>query len=385
MLKRTFKTIAFLTIAIILIAGFVSCIGGADEITGSYSSGNTSGGDNTSSGGGSTNLPTLPDGKPTLTNDKPTSPDDNTNSTTDDNKPFQDDNPNNYYKVRAPFAVGGDGYTNVSYKDTNKLKQLWLEQISRKAANDGKVFAIKNEANNRGIDNFQNRHTHGEYSAQDYYYFNENGDMVYKEDNQIIKKFMGAVIIEYRDISISGGNINMMGYNDNRSAIINISWSKRGEYTVGGIYANTLTTEQAREKYDGDNPFRRGVFGFVTYRHNVQTYHGGFSYKNNLFERQYINPGFIEIFVMYDYENHGYSGAASVHSYSAYHGIYNYYKEYANHPGIYFTPENMPYMTNHNLYLGQKPDFIDKHLNHSALFSDSKRNKEFLFLPGHRN
>ncbi|WP_432633787.1 hypothetical protein [Brachyspira sp.] len=381
MLKRTFKTIAFLMIAVILVAGFVSCIGGADEITGSYSSGNVSGGDNTSGGGINTTLPDISKDYTRF----PSSPDDNTNSTTDDNQPFQDDNPNNYYKIRVPFGVGGDGYTNVSYKDTNKLKQLWLEQINRKAANDGKVFAIKNEGNNRGIDNFQNRHTHGEYSAQDYYYFNENGDMVYKEDNQIIKKFIGAVIIEYRDINIERGNINLMGFNDNRSAIINISWSKKGVYTVGGIYANTLTTEQAREKYDGDNPFRKGVFGFVTYRHNVQTYHGGFSYANNLFERQYINPGFIEVFVMYDYENHGYSGAASVHSYYAYHGIYNYYKEYANHPGIYFTPENMPYMTNHNLYLGQKPDFIDKHLNHSALFSDSGRNKEFLFLPGHKN
>ena len=381
MLKRTFKTIAFLTIAIILIAGFVSCIGGADEITGSYSSGNASGEDNTSDGSINTTLPNISKDYTRF----PSLPDDNTNSTTDDNKPFQDDNPNNYYKVRVPFGVGGDGYTNVSYKDTNKLKQLWFDQISRKAVNDGKVFAIRNKANNRYANNFQNRHTHGEYSAQDYYYFNENGDIVWKEDNQIIKKFMGAVIIEYRDINIERGHINLMGFNDNMKAIINISWSKRGEYTVGAIYANTLTTEQAREKYDGDNPFKEGVFDFVTYRHNVETYHGGFSYQNNLFERQYINPGFIEVFVMYDFGDHGLDGAATVHSYYAYHGIYNYYKEYANHPGIYFTPQNMPYMTNHNLYLGQKPDFIDKHLNHSAQFSDSWRNKEFKFMPGHRN
>ncbi len=365
MLKRTFKTIAFLTIVVILSAGFVSCIGGADEITGSYSSGN---GGNTS-GGLDTSFPNFPKDYTGLPNDTI----------------LPDDNPSDYYKVRVPFAVGGDGYTNVSYKDTNKLRQLWLEQIGRKAANDGKVFAIRNKANNRDANNFQNRHTHGEYSAQDYYYFNENGDIVWKEDNNTIKKFMGAVIIEYRDINMEMGHKTRFGINDNRKAIVNISWSKRGEYTVGAIYANTLTTEQAREKYDGDNPFKEGVFDFVAYRHNVETFHNGPVFANNLFERQYINPGFIEVLVMYDFGDHGLDGAATVHSYYAYHGIYNYYKEYANHPGIYFTPQNMPYMTNHNLYLGQKPDFIDEHLNHSAQFSDSWRNKEFKFMPGHRN
>ena len=380
MIKKIFNKIAFLMIAVILVVGFVSCIGGADEITGSYSSGNV-GGNNTSDGSINTSFPNISKDYTRF----PNLPDNNTNSTTDDNKPFQDDNPNNYYKVRVPFGVGGDGYTNVSYKDTNKLKQLWFEQIGRKAANDGKVFAIRNKANNRGIDNFQNRHTHGEYSAQDYYYFNLNGDIVWKEDNQIIKKFMGAVIIEYRDISIEMGHKTRFGINDNRKAIVNISWSKRGEYTVGGIYANTLTTEQARERYDGDNPFKEGVFDFVAYRHNVETFHNGPVFANNLFERQYINPGFIEVFVVYDFGDHGLDGTATVHSYYAYHGIYNYYKEYANHPGIYFTPENMPYMTNHNLYLGQKPDFIDERLNHSAQFSDSGRHKEFKFMPGHRN
>ena len=103
------------------------------------------------------------------------------------------------------------------------------------------------------------------------------------------------------------------------------------------------------------------------------------------FERQYINPVFIKVFVVYDFGDHGLDGTATVHSYYAYHGIYNYYQEYANHPGIYFTPENMPYMTNHNLYLVQKPDFIDERLNHSALFTDSKRHKEFKFMPGHRD
>ncbi|WP_432632261.1 hypothetical protein [Brachyspira sp.] len=354
MKNKGLNTIIFLTIAVILFAGIISC-GGAD-ITGSgrsYSSENT--GNNTNSG-----------------DNTPSSPDDDTTI-------LPDDNPSDYYRLRVPFGVGGDGYTNVSYKDTNKLKQLWLDQINRKAVNDGRVFAIRNRANDGNENNFQSRRSHGQYSAYDYYYFNDSGDIIWKEDNTTIKKFMGAIITGYRDVSKEMGAKNI--WLDNSMAIKKYTWREKGIYTVGAIYANALTTEQARAKYHGDNRFKEGVFEFITARHYVETFNNGAVYANNVFERQYINPGFIEVLVMYDYDNLGHSGSAGVHSYYAYYGIYNYYREYANHPGIYFTPENMPYMTNHNIYLGQRPEYTTTQLTHSTAFTDSGRWWSFLFMP----
>ena len=372
MFSKNLKRIAIvLLIGAFSIVSIVAC-GGVEEISGSRGG-----------SGGNVENPITPEPEP-------------------EPEPIPDDNPSHYYRVRVPFGVGGDGYTNVSYKDNSKLKQLWLDQINRKAVNDGKVFAIRNKANNRDANGFQKRHTHGSYSAQDYYYFNENGDIVWKEDNTVIKKLVGAIITEYRDVNIQRGK--KYGFYNNLKAIVNISWSQKGIYTIGGVYANTMTTEEARNKYllgvsvsqneqearwagpnqatVGDNPFKEGVFDFITYRHNVETYHDGWNCANNLFERQYIYPGFVEVLVMYDYDNAGYDGAATVHSYYAYYGIYNYWQEYKNHPGRYFTPENIPYMTNQYIYLGQRPDYTSKQLNHTAVFTDTHRNWEYLFMPG---
>ena len=351
-LKVSKRTGIILLIAAFSIAGIVAC--GGEDILGS-------GGRSYSSedGGGDVNTP----------------PDDTT--------VLPDDNPGDYYRIYVPFGVDGDGYTNVSYKDTNKLKQLWFDQINRKAVNDGRVFAIRNRSNNRDANNFQKKHTEGQYSAQDYYYFNENGDIVYKEDNTIIKKFMGAIITEYRSVSLKRGAKNI--WIDNSQAIINISWRQKGIYTVGAIYANALTTEEARTMYAGDNPFKDGVFDFITYRHKVETFNTGAVYANNQFERQYIEPGFIEVLVMCYYYYSLEPGTAAVHSYYPYYGIYNYYEEYANHPGIYFTPENMPYMTNHNIYLTQRPEYTTGQLTHTAEFTDKDRGWQFMFMPGQKD
>ncbi|WP_432633916.1 hypothetical protein [Brachyspira sp.] len=375
-LKISKRIAIILLIAAFSIAGIVACSG--DEITGSggrnYSSENTNpggssgGGDSSGGNGGSGD-----DGSSGGDTDG------------DDTTILPNDSPGDYYDVRVPFGVVGDGYTNVSYKDTNKLKQLWFDQINRKAVNDGKVFAIRNRGNNRDANNFQRKHTHGQYSAQDYYYFNENGDIVYKEDNTIIKKLVGVVIIPYRDITIKRGDKTRFADNSWSMQKNGITWKEKNIYTIGAIYANALTTENARTKYAGDNPFKDGVFDFVTARHGVQTFWSASTFVNNLFERQYINPGFIEILVMYDYDNLGYSGAASVHSYYAYYGIYNYHEEYKNHPGIYFTAQNMPYMTNQNIYLAERPEFISKQLNHTAMFTDKHRGWEFLFMPGQKD
>ena len=300
------------------------------------------------------------------------------------------DKPTDYYRIYVPFGVSGDGYTTVSYKDTNKLKQLWLDQINRRGLNDGYVFAIRNRGNNRDYI-FQARHKHENYSAQDYYYFNDNGDIVWKEDNKVIKKFVGAIITEYRYVEKKQfGAENPLG-------IVKYTWNRKNVYTVGGIYANTLTTEQAREQYFGltkaeadsgdkrfdasvGDPFKAGVFDFVAAREKREVNWSVSGIKNLLYERQYINPGFIEVLVMNPDDNMGYSGAAGVYSYYAYFGKYTRTTPFEDTPG--FQSWNMLYMTNQNIYLGERPEHTIPLLTHSTAFTDGDRYWQYLFMPG---
>ena len=298
------------------------------------------------------------------------------------------DKPSDYYRIYVPFAGFGEGIYTVSYKDTNKLKELWFNQIQRKGESDGKVFAIRNKNNNRNESSFQDRHVDGKYSAQDYYYFNENGDIVWKENNEIIKKFMGAIITEYRDVEKEFTKV----YGKELTHIIKkYTWKQKGIFTVGGVYANALSTEMARMTYlgrrqdqniyaKGDDPFKDGVFEFVAYRYAVDTYFNEFSgyVDYDLCERQYIRPGFVEVLVLNPYDNMGYSYGAGIHSYYAYFGVFNQWQGY-------FNSQNLPYMTNHNIYLANRPERTTPLLTHSAAFTDAKRGWSFLALPGHKN
>ncbi len=377
------RIVVILLITIFTIAGIIACSG--DAITGS---GGRRGYTSVTDGGG---LPDNPD-NPNVPGDTNTSGGNtggDTNTTGGDtntggNTPpsLQDDDPGDYYDLRVPFVVK-TGYTNVSYKDTNKLKQLWFDQINRKGMNDGKVFAIKNKDNDRDPNNFQNRHTWGNYSARDYFYFKDNGDIVYKEEpDTVIKKFLGAVIISYRDVSIDRGHIqSVYRGQDNRKAIVKIKWSERKQngkplYTVGGLYANTMTTEGARNKYYGDDHFKYGIFDFIAFRHDVEDFHNGVHYENHQFERQYTTPGFLEVFVMADYFWTLTPGCAALHSYFPYYGSGNTTKG--------FTAQNMPFMTNYNIYLAQRPEYINNQLNCTAEFTDMhfKRTWHYLFMPG---
>ena len=291
------------------------------------------------------------------------------------------DNPTDLYRIYVPFARKGDGYYTMDYRDYNGLKQLWLDQINRKGASDGKVFAIRNKKNGGDYNNFQTVHTKGEYSAKDYYYFNNNGDIVWKEDNRVIKKFMGAIITEYRYIEKKQFGA------ENPGGIVKYTWNRRDTYTVGGIYANTMTTEQARWEYlgrrygerpfdDGDNLFKDGVFEFIAAREKKEVYWSITGIENKLFERQYIYPGFIEVLVMNPWDNCGYYDAAGVYSYYAYYG------DWASPTG--FTSENMPYMTNYNIYLGERPEYTIPWLTHSTAFTDPDRGWGYLFIAGNK-
>ena len=300
------------------------------------------------------------------------------------------DNPSTLYKIRVPFAGRGDGIYTVDYRDTVRLKQLWFDQINRKGMSDGKVFAIRNKQNSGNMDNFQNNHSSGNYHALDYYYFNEHGDIVSKEDNRIIKKFLGAIITEYRDFDKKEWGDLM-----NKGAVSKYTYKRRNVFTVGGIYAVTMSTEEARELYrerdrddrwfdNADNPFKDGVFNFHSPRYKIQSYYDGFNYRNSMFERQYVAPGFIEVLVMNPEDNNmGYADAAGVDSYYAYYGKYGYVYPYEGTPG--FQPWNMPYMTNQNIYLRERPEYTIPLLTHTTKFSDKDLSWNYLFMPGHPN
>ncbi len=393
-LPKALKKIVIILLIMAFSIGIIACSG--DAITGSGGRGYTS----VTDGGGLPENPDSPDtpdvpgdtnsggntGGDTNTTGGNTGGNTNTTggNTGGDTPPsLPGDNPGDYYDLRVPFVVK-TGFTNVSYKDTNKLKQLWFDQINRKGMNDGKVFAIKNKDNNRGINNFQQKHTWGKYSARDYFYFKDNGDIVYKEEpDTVIKKFLGAVIISYRDVSIDRGHIqSVYRGQDNRKAIVKIKWSERKQngkplYTVGGLYANTMTTEGARNKYYGDDHFKYGIFDFIAFRHDVEDFHNGYSYKNHQFERQYITPGFLEVFVMADYfYDLPAGGCAALHSYHPYYGSGNTTNG--------FTPKTMNYMTNYNLYLAQRPEYILNLLNCTIEFTDAyyTRKWHYMFMPG---
>lgn len=284
------------------------------------------------------------------------------------------DKPTDNYKIYVPWAGKGDGYYTVNYKDTARLKQLWLDQVQRKGVGDGRVFAIRNKANNRGEYDFQKVHKDGNFEAADYYYFNANGDIVYKPDNTVIKRFKGAVIVSTRN-----STEKKFGSGGNWGGVVKYSWRDTGIYTVGAIYEMAIGTLDAKAKYGwdatGNDPFKDGVFDFIAARMKLETFNNGIVWANNMFQRQYLE-GFIEVLVMNPEENENWKNCAAVHSYYAYYGNF----DEAN----FFTEENLPYMTNPNVYLGERPEYVVPLLSRTTSFTDgaSGRGWCYLFMPG---
>ena len=61
------------------------------------------------------------------------------------------DKPGAKYRISVLWTEGGAWEFDVDYRDTAKLNKLWLGQINREGASDGKVFAIRNGRNPYGI------------------------------------------------------------------------------------------------------------------------------------------------------------------------------------------------------------------------------------------
>lgn len=273
-----------------------------------------------------------------------------------------------YYQLYVPWARKGTDFVTISYKDIEGLKQLWLDQVFRKGDSDGKVFAIRNR-DNKGtywydIKNpFQEAATSQEgylgMGRQDYYYFADNGDIVYKggdKDNEngetIIKKYMGAAMVNYRNKYYKNG-------------------TNTGIFTIGGIYQMAVDVNRAREKFAGSGP-TDGVYEFIAAR------------KGGDFLRQYYSTDFIEILVLNPFGNSDgiyRDGCMALDSYYAYYGE-------DNTPGAYpvkgFTTENIEWMTKAHLYISKRPEWIIPELNKFTFFTDPDRGWRFLAMPGHK-
>ena len=90
------------------------------------------------------------------------------------------DKPGTKYRISVLWTDGeACEIFDVDYRDTARLNRLWLGQINREGAKDGKVFAIRNGRNYHGPSDFQkSKPATGEKSnLQDYYYFDSKGDI----------------------------------------------------------------------------------------------------------------------------------------------------------------------------------------------------------------
>ena len=284
------------------------------------------------------------------------------------------DSPTDYYRIFVPYS-GKDYYT-ISYKDTNRLKELWLNHIFRRGRSDGKVFAIRNRGNNRDKDNFQKEHE----GRQDYYYFKDNGDIVYKGGDKnnktgetLMKKFVGAVIVDYRKVT------ERTAWDNNYEAD---KIEHTGEYTIGGIYKMAINVNEARNKFAG-NGATDGAYEFIAARKMIWFFNNDFVQDKSLFVRQFYSTDFIEVLVLNPYANEENSHCMGVDAYYAYYGDYRA-GEGTNPPINGFTHENIPYMTDENVYFGKRPEYVIPLLTHTTTFTDGSRGWKFLAIPGHK-
>ena len=284
-------------------------------------------------------------------------------------------NPSDTYKIFVPCS-GGDDYYTVNYKDTNRLKRLWFDQIFRKGESDGKVFAIRNKSNDKDANNFQSK-INGRY---DYYYFRDNGDIVWKGGNKngnekeiVIKRFVGAVIVDYRKVRYRTSQLEKKGKD---------TFYYTGEYTVGAIYKMAVGVNEARNMFaNGGN--LEGAYEFIAARKWLWFKYTRFIEDKALFVRQFYDTNFMEVMVLNHYGNEGNANCLGVDAYYAYYGN-DRVGEGATPPIDGFNEKNMPYMTNENLYLGKRPEDIIPLLSYTTTFTDATRNFKYLAMPGHK-
>ncbi len=258
-------------------------------------------------------------------------------------------------------------FVDVDYRDTARLNRLWLEQINREGAKDGKVFAIRNGRNPYGIEDFQKslpaKDENG--NLQDYYYFDSKGNIYYKPDNRLIKKFVGAIIVPR--IYVTKKNY---GFADSVTHEYGVS----KEYTVGALYKMAISGDEANSIYGRGGSARNAVHTFIEADITLSKFWNGAYYENIFFQRQFP-AGALEVLVMNPDGNEGIKGAAGIDSY------------YVWWEGNDRNEDKYNKMLNEKLYLAERPEFTFPQFTRYVVFSDSGNTPWwcFMFMPGHKN
>ena len=277
------------------------------------------------------------------------------------------DKPGAKYRISVLWTEGGAWEFDVDYRDTAKLNKLWLGQINREGASDGKVFAIRNGRNPYGIEDFQKslpaKDENG--NLQDYYYFDSKGDIYYKPDNRLIKKFVGAIIVPR--IYVTKKNY---GFADSVTHEYGVS----KEYTVGALYKMAISGDEANSIYGRGGSARNAVHTFIEADITLSKFWNGAYYENIFFQRQFP-AGALEVLVMNPDGNEGIKGAAGIDSY------------YVWWEGNDRNEDKYNKMLNEKLYLAERPEFTFPQFTRYVVFSDSGNTPWwcFMFMPGHKN
>ena len=280
------------------------------------------------------------------------------------------DKPGAKYRISVLWTESSEArgiFVDVDYRDTARLNRLWLEQINREGAKDGKVFAIRNGRNPYGIEDFQKslpaKDENG--NLQDYYYFDSKGDIYYKPDNRLIKKFVGAIIVPR--IYVTKKNY---GFADSVTHEYGVS----KEYTVGALYKMAISGDEANSIYGRGGSARNAVHTFIEADITLSKFWNGAYYENIFFQRQFP-AGALEVLVMNPDGNEGIKGAAGIDSY------------YVWWEGNDRNEDKYNKMLNEKLYLAERPEFTFPQFTRYVVFSDSGNTPWwcFMFMPGHKN
>ena len=280
------------------------------------------------------------------------------------------DKPGTKYRISVLWYESDEArgiFVDVDYRDTARLNRLWLEQINREGAKDGKVFAIRNGRNPYGIEDFQKslpaKDENGD--LQDYYYFDSKGNIYYKPDNRLIKKFVGAIIVPR--IYVTKKNY---GFADSVTHEYGVS----KEYTVGALYKMAISGDEANSIYGRGSSARNAVHTFIEADITLSKFWNGAYYENIFFQRQFP-AGALEVLVMNPDGNEGIKGAAGIDSY------------YVWWEGNDRNEDKYNKMLNEKLYLAERPEFTFPQFTRYVVFSDSGNTPWwcFMFMPGHKN
>lgn len=133
------------------------------------------------------------------------------------------------YKVYVPFAEVQYNYTNVSYKDTNGLHNLWKDMITKQP------FFIRNSRNTLHRAEFKKN--------GDYYYFDKDLNIRHRKyDSYILKKYEGAIVVRY------------------------MTGDEKGTYSVGGLYRTGMDPygyKGYNAIFNGDGEFNSAIREFM--------------------------------------------------------------------------------------------------------------------------